>query len=55
MLKVWGNEAVKQYYLAQRVLYLLTRSKSIPKSEPQGPAVSGSAYRKILTNDVSAY
>jgi len=55
MLKVFGNEAVKQYYLAQRVLYLLTRSKSTPKAEPSGPAVSAGSYRKILTNDVSAY
>jgi len=36
MLNVIGNEAVKQYYLARRLLLSFTRYRGIPTAEPHG-------------------
>jgi 4-aminobutyrate aminotransferase/(S)-3-amino-2-methylpropionate transaminase len=57
MLKVIGSEIQANYYMLQRIMLLVTRTKGIPKSEPNGISVSGGRHdqRRLLRNDVDVY
>ena len=56
MLKVIESELMSSYYMIHRLVLLATRTKGIPKHEPNGIHVT-SAYNKrnFNLNDIDGY
>ena len=56
MLKVIESEFLRNYYLIHRLGLLFTRTKGIPKVEPNSIQTSSRhEQRRFLQNDVEAY
>lgn len=56
MLKVIESELMSSYYMIHRLVLLATRTRGIPKHEPNGIHVSSAHHqRNFNLNDIDGY
>lgn len=56
MLKVIESELMSSYYMIHRLVLLATRTKGIPKHEPNGIHVTSAHHnRNFNLNDIDGY
>jgi hypothetical protein len=56
MLKVIESELMSSYYMIHRLVLLATRTKGIPKHEPNGIHVTSAHHsRNFSLNDIDGY